>query len=174
LDGVVSIEGVRDPMFTIIVSTSSYLHFVSYAMMLASFCMIGLDWRRLSSCIVPWVWSGIPLDVGSVGYVVDDVASGVGRGVFRGISHRFSWSISCSISSGIDRLHYFIFTPSLFSHWLKGTLTVTSLTRTFRSTPGVGTCYGSAVSRTSFFDLGCGDTNVSSKTSDRRRIFEVI
>jgi hypothetical protein len=32
------------------------------------------------------------------------------------------------------------------------------LVRTFRSTPGVGTCCGSAVSRTSFFDLCSGDT----------------
>jgi hypothetical protein len=30
LNGVVGIEGVGDPTFTIIVSTSCYLHFVSY------------------------------------------------------------------------------------------------------------------------------------------------
>jgi hypothetical protein len=29
-------------MFTIVVSTSCYLHFISYALMLASFCAIGL------------------------------------------------------------------------------------------------------------------------------------
>jgi hypothetical protein len=52
LDGVVSIEGVRNHMFAIVVSTTSYIHFVSYALTLASFCTIGLDWRRLSSCIV--------------------------------------------------------------------------------------------------------------------------
>jgi ABC-type maltose transport system permease subunit len=109
---------------------------------------------------VSWVWSGVPLDVGSVGCVVDDIASGVGRGVFRNISHRVSWSISYNISSRIDRLHYFVFTSSLFSHWLKGTLIVTLLTRTFRSTPGVETCCGPAISRASFFDLGGGDTNV--------------
>jgi hypothetical protein len=66
LDGVVTIEGIKNPMFAIVVSTSSYLHFVSYAMTLASFCTIGLDWRRLSSCIVSWVWSGVSLDVGSI------------------------------------------------------------------------------------------------------------
>jgi hypothetical protein len=42
LDGVVGIESVRDPMFMIVVSTSCYLHFVSYALALASFCAIGL------------------------------------------------------------------------------------------------------------------------------------
>jgi hypothetical protein len=30
LDGVVGIEGVTDPMFTIIISTSWYLHFNTY------------------------------------------------------------------------------------------------------------------------------------------------
>jgi hypothetical protein len=53
LNGVVGIEGVGDPMFTVVVSTSCYLHFVSYALTLASFCVIGLYWRRLSSCIMP-------------------------------------------------------------------------------------------------------------------------
>jgi hypothetical protein len=43
LDGVVSIKGVRDPVFAIVVSSSSYLHFVSYVVTLASFCTIGLD-----------------------------------------------------------------------------------------------------------------------------------
>jgi hypothetical protein len=42
LDGVVSIEGVR------VVSSLSYFHFVSYVMMLASFCTIDLDRGRLS------------------------------------------------------------------------------------------------------------------------------
>jgi hypothetical protein len=60
LDGVVSIEGVKDPVFAIIISSSSYPHFVSYAMTLASFYMIGLDWRRLSSSIVFWVGAASP------------------------------------------------------------------------------------------------------------------
>jgi hypothetical protein len=43
LDGVVGVKGVRDPILAVVVSTLSYLDFVSYAVMLASFCMIGLD-----------------------------------------------------------------------------------------------------------------------------------
>jgi hypothetical protein len=42
LDGVVGIKSIRDPMFTVVVSTSCYLHFVSYAVTLASFCAVGL------------------------------------------------------------------------------------------------------------------------------------
>jgi hypothetical protein len=42
LDGVVGIEGIRDPKFTIIISTSCNLHFISYTLMLVSFCAIGL------------------------------------------------------------------------------------------------------------------------------------
>jgi hypothetical protein len=60
LNEVVGIESVGDPVFTIIVSTSCYLHFVSYALMLASFYAIGLYWRRLSSCIMPGVWATFP------------------------------------------------------------------------------------------------------------------
>jgi hypothetical protein len=63
LNGVVGVKGVGNPVFAVIVSTSSYLHFISYAVMLASFSTIGLDQRRLSSCIVSWMWGGIPLDV---------------------------------------------------------------------------------------------------------------
>jgi hypothetical protein len=43
LNGVVGVKGVGNPVFAIVVSTSSYLHFISYAVMLASFCTIGLD-----------------------------------------------------------------------------------------------------------------------------------
>jgi hypothetical protein len=78
LNGVVGIEGVGDPVFTVVVSTSCYLHFISYAVTLAPFCPIGLDWRRLSSCIVSWVRGGVSLNVGSTGCVVVDVAGGVG------------------------------------------------------------------------------------------------
>jgi hypothetical protein len=174
LDKVVSIEGVRDPVFGIIVSLSSYFHFVSYAMTLTSFCKIGLDWRRLSSCIVSWVWSGISLVVGSIGCIVNGIASNIGRSVCWSISRRVSLSISCNIGSGVNRLHYFVFASSLFGHWVEGTLAAMSLARTFRSTPGVGTCCRSAVSRASFFDLCSGDVNVGLKMSDCWRIFEVI
>jgi hypothetical protein len=63
---------------------------------------------------------------------------------------------------------------SLFSHRLKGTLAAVSLVGMFRSTPGVGTRYGSTVSRASFFDLGSGDANVSLKTLYAGKIFEVV
>jgi hypothetical protein len=108
LDRVVSIEGVRDPMLMIIVSTSSYLHFISYTLTLASLCLVNLCWRRLSSCILSWVCDDVSLDVGRVGYVIGDIASGISYGV--------SWSISYNISNGIDWLHYFDFTSSLFTH----------------------------------------------------------
>jgi hypothetical protein len=157
-------------MFTVVVSTSCYLHFISYAVSLASFYTIGLDWRRLSSCIVSWVWSGVSLDVGSIKCVVN----GIGRGVCWSISRRVGWSISCSVGTGVDRLRYFVFASSLFSHRVEGTLAMTSLARTLRSTHGVGTCCGSTVSRTSFFDLSSDDENVGLDMSDRWRIFEVI
>jgi hypothetical protein len=41
----------------------------------------------------------------------------------------------------IGRLHHFVFTPSFFSHLLKGTMAETSLVRMFRSASRVGTCY---------------------------------
>jgi hypothetical protein len=55
LNGVVGVKGVRDPMLAVVVSASSYLDFISYTVALASFCTIGLDQRRLGSCIVSWV-----------------------------------------------------------------------------------------------------------------------
>jgi hypothetical protein len=79
LNGVVGVEGVRDPVLAIVVSTSSYLDFISYAVALASVGMIGLDQRRLSSCVVPWVRSDVCLNIGGVGCVVGDVTSGIGQ-----------------------------------------------------------------------------------------------
>jgi hypothetical protein len=49
-----------------------------------------------------------------------------------------------------------------------------SLARMFRSAPGIGTRHGSTISRSSFFNLGSGDADVSLKTSYRQRIFEVV
>jgi hypothetical protein len=86
LDRVVGVEGVRDPMLAVVVCTPSYLDFISYAVTSTSFCTIGLDRRRLSSCIASWIWGGVPLDVGSVGCIVGGIASGISRGV--------CWSIS--------------------------------------------------------------------------------
>jgi hypothetical protein len=37
LNGVVGVKGVMDPMLTVVVSASSYLDFISYAVTLASF-----------------------------------------------------------------------------------------------------------------------------------------
>jgi hypothetical protein len=51
LNWVVGVDGVRDPMFAVLVSTSSYLDFISYAVTLTSLRTIGLDRRRLSSYI---------------------------------------------------------------------------------------------------------------------------
>jgi hypothetical protein len=55
LDGVVSVKGVRNTVLTIVVSTSSYLGFVSYAVALSSLRTIDLERRRRSSCVVSWI-----------------------------------------------------------------------------------------------------------------------
>jgi hypothetical protein len=81
LDGVVGVKCVRDPMLAVVVSTSSYLDFISYAVALASLYTIGLDQRRLSSYVVSWVWSGVPLNINSIGCIVDDVTSVIDRSV---------------------------------------------------------------------------------------------
>jgi hypothetical protein len=86
LNEVVCVEGIGDPVVTVVVSTSCYLHFISYAMTLSSFYPIGLDWRRLSSCIVSWVQGGVSLNVGSIGCIVVNIAGGVGWSVCRSIS----------------------------------------------------------------------------------------
>jgi hypothetical protein len=121
LDGVVGFKGVRDPVLAIVVGTSSYLDFISYTVALASIGTIGLDQRRLSSCAVSWVWSGVPLNIDSIGCVVDDVTSIIDRNV--------CWSIGCSIGSWVDRLCYYVFTSTFFSHRVEGTLATTSLAR---------------------------------------------
>jgi hypothetical protein len=70
LDGVVGVEGVRCPMLAVVVCTSSYIDFISNAVAPAFFCMIRLDRRRLSSCVASWIWGRVPLDIGSVGYIL--------------------------------------------------------------------------------------------------------
>jgi hypothetical protein len=54
----------------------------------------------------------------------------------------------------------------LFSHRVQGTLATMSLAWTLRSTSGVRTCCRSAVSRTSFFDLSSGYTDIGLKKPD--------
>jgi hypothetical protein len=127
LNGVVGVKGVGNPVLAVVVSTSSYLHFISYTMTLASFFTIGLDQRRMSSCIMSWVWSDIPLDVVSIGCVVSGITSNIGRSVCWSVSRKIGWSISCSIYSGVDRLRYFIFASSLFNNRVEGTLATTLL-----------------------------------------------
>jgi hypothetical protein len=78
LDGVVGVKGVRDPVLAIVVSTSSYLDFISYAVALASLSTIDLDQRRWSSCVVSWVRSNVCLNIGSIGCIVGNVTSGIG------------------------------------------------------------------------------------------------
>jgi hypothetical protein len=60
LDRVVGVEGVRDPMLAVVFCTPSYLDFISYAVAPTSFFMIGLDQRRLSSCVGSWICAGFP------------------------------------------------------------------------------------------------------------------
>jgi hypothetical protein len=173
-DGVVGVKGVRDSMLAVVVCTSSYLAFISYAVTRASLSTIVLDQRRQSSCVVSWIWGGVPLDVGSIGCVVGSIVSSISQGVCWGIGRWVGWSIGCSVSSGIGRLYYFVLASTFFIHWVKGTLATTSLTRALRSASGVETCCGSAISRACFFDLSGCDENVGLEASDHWGIFEVI
>jgi hypothetical protein len=156
----------RATVLAVVVSASSYLDFISYTVALASFYTIGLDYRRLGSCILSGVWSDVCLNIGSIGFIVDDVTSSIGRSI--------CWSISRSIGSGVDRLRYFIFALTFFSHRVEGTLDKTLLARAHRSASRVGTYCGSAVSRTSFFNLSSCDADVGLEASDHWGIFEVI
>jgi hypothetical protein len=54
LDGIVGVKSVRDPMAAVVVSTSCYFHFISYALTLTTFCVISLHWWRLGPafCLV--------------------------------------------------------------------------------------------------------------------------
>jgi hypothetical protein len=174
LNRIVGIEDVGDPVLAVVVSMSCYLHFISYAVSLASFCPIVLDLGRLSSCIVSWVQGSVSLNVGSIGCIVDDIVGGIGWSFCRCISCRIGWSVSCSVGSGVDRLHNFVFASSLFSHQVEGTLAAATLARPFRSNFGVGTSSGSDVSWTTFFDLSSGDADVGLKTSYLWRVFEVV
>jgi hypothetical protein len=173
LDGVLGVEGVRCPMLAVVVCTPSYPDFISFAVAPTSFCMIRLDRRRLSSCVASWIWSGVPLDISSVGCIVGGVAS-ISRGICWSISRWVGCSVGCSVSSEISRLHYFVFASPFFSHRVERTLASTSLSRTLRSAPGIGTCRRSAVSRSSFFDLSSCNTDISLEAPDCWRIFEVV
>jgi hypothetical protein len=170
-NGVVGVKGVRDPMLAVVVSTLSYLVFISYAVTLTSLRTIGLDRRRLSTCIMYWLWRNVCLNIGSVGRIVDDVTSGIDRIVCGNISHRVGWRVGCGVGGGVDWLCYFVFASTFFSHLVEGTLALTSLART---SSGVGTCCGFAVSRTYFFNLSSCDADVGLEAADHWGIFEVI
>jgi hypothetical protein len=88
LDRVVGVEGIRDPMLAVVISTLCYLDFISYAVTLTSLSTIGLDQRRRSFCVVSWIWGGVCLNIGSIGCVVDDITRGIGRVICWGISRR--------------------------------------------------------------------------------------
>jgi hypothetical protein len=170
LDRVVGVEGVRESMLAVVVCTPSYFDFISYAVTPTSLCTIGLDQRRLSSCIASWIWGRVSLDVSNIGCII----GGISRGVCWSISRWVGWSIGYNVSSGISRLHYFIFTSSFFSHRVEGTLATTSLARTLRSASGIGTCCRSTVSGASFLDLGSCNTDIGLEAPDRWRIFKVV
>jgi hypothetical protein len=89
----------------------------------------------------------------------------INRGVGCGVGNR--------IGSGIDWLHYFVFTSSLFSYWLKGTVATTLLVWMFRPDPRVRSCGQSALSRASLFDLSGGDADVGLETSYCRSILKL-
>jgi hypothetical protein len=73
----------------------------------------------LSSCVLAHISSCVLLLATSgVGGIVLYVAEGITRGV----GSRVGCCVSGSFGSKVDRLHYFIFTSSLFSHGLKGVL----------------------------------------------------
>jgi hypothetical protein len=130
LDRIVCVEEGRYPILAVVVCAPSYFDFISYAVTPTSLCMIGLDQRRLSSCIASWIWWRVSLDVNSIGCIVGGIASGISRGVWWSISRWVGWSIGYSVSSGVTRLHYFVFTSSFFSHRVEGTLATTLLART--------------------------------------------
>jgi hypothetical protein len=66
MDRVVGIEEVRYPMLAVVVCAPSYFDFISYVVAPTSLYMIGLDQRRLSSCIASWIWWRVSLDVSSM------------------------------------------------------------------------------------------------------------
>jgi hypothetical protein len=77
LNGVVGVKGIGNPMFAVVVISSSYLHFISYAVTSVPFSSMSKDRRWLSSCIVSWVWRNVPLYVGSIGCVIGNIADDI-------------------------------------------------------------------------------------------------
>jgi hypothetical protein len=96
-------------------------------------------------------------------------------GAFAGaLAAGLAGALVAALAAGVDRLCYFIFASTFFSHRVEGTLATTLLARMLRSASGVGTYRGSTVSRTSFFDPSSCDADVGLEASDHWGIFEVI
>jgi hypothetical protein len=159
LNRIIGVEGIKDPMIAIVVSAMRFLHFVSYPTTLTALGVVGLNWWRLGFSVLYWIGSCIFLGVGNVSCIVGDVTCGVSGGV--------GWRVGCGISSnvgsGVDLLHHFVFTSSLFSHGLKGTIVAMSLARVLRS----------AVHWAPFFDLGGGNVDMGLKTPYCRSVLEL-
>jgi hypothetical protein len=81
LDGVVGVEDVGDPVIAIVVSTTCYLHFISYASTLTTFSVVSLCRRRLGSSVLSWVGGDVWLGTGSISCIIGDVAYGVSSGI---------------------------------------------------------------------------------------------
>jgi hypothetical protein len=113
-------------MVTVIVSTSCYLHVVSYTPVLAALSVVSLYWWRLIFSVLPCIGGDILLlGASRISCVVGSVA--------RSISGNIGWRVGCgigsSIGSKVDWLHYFIFASSLCSYGIKGSIAATSLAR---------------------------------------------
>jgi hypothetical protein len=135
LDRVSGIKGIRDPIVAIVISMACYLHFVSYMLELTTLRAVGLQWWRLSSCVLSYVTSSVLLlGASSVGGVVFCIA----RGVTSGVSSLIGCCVGSDVGSVVGRLRDFIVASSLFSHELNGGIVVASLTKSLRPTPGVG------------------------------------
>jgi hypothetical protein len=133
LDGVVGVEGVRDPIDAIVVGTTCYLCFISYALTLTALGAVGLYWWRLSSCVLSCIASDVLLlGASSIGYIVGSVSCSVSDGV--------GWRVGHYVGGSVDQLRHFVLASSFFSHRLKGgvVVVVVVVTRSLRPTPGVG------------------------------------
>jgi hypothetical protein len=63
VDGVVGIEGIRDPVVAVVFSTAYYFLFVSYGLLLITPSTCGLSWSRLSFRILSCITGDVPLFV---------------------------------------------------------------------------------------------------------------
>jgi hypothetical protein len=101
LDGVFGVKGVRDPMLAIVVSTSSYLNFISYAVALASLSTIDLDQRRWSSCVVSWVRSDVCLNIGSIGVLLVTLAAALAWSFAGALATGLAGALAAALAAGL-------------------------------------------------------------------------